>query len=300
MSDVRKIVEFVGEAMARDDAPGRLQRLVVCHIVKGNKLGDELRTVRVPEVPSEEWILEAATKIVSGAATEAMQLGAGVQRYAVQAYFEGEKEKPLGRIVFTCAAGGDADDLGSIGTEGPDGTGLVAMAMRHSEFHATLAFKGQERREKSLMDENDRLRRQLLELENERRKSWIAMEEVYGHQVERETARRSAATKDKMWSDLWERFSLLLPIGLNQIAGKTIFPQVATTQLLLKQFVEGVSKEDFDRWSRVLRPEQMAAFVELGQSVSQLAADPKTADQNGAGSAAELHSQLATIASGIH
>ena len=48
----RKLADWIGEMLARGDAGGdtggRLVKLVCCHIVKGNKLGDELRMVAVP------------------------------------------------------------------------------------------------------------------------------------------------------------------------------------------------------------------------------------------------------------
>lgn len=277
----RKLADWIGEMLARGDAGGdtggRLVKLVCCHIVKGNKLGDELRMVAVPAEPDEDWIAGAAQKITDQAGEEARTLGSGIQRYAVQAFFEGG-DKPHGRHVFTMAG---ADELGAVGTEGPDPEGLVGQAMRHAEFYAQLNARGQVQQMQDLQQEITSLRRENAELRTDRVKSFKVMEEVYSLRAEREIALERERTKAKLLNDGAEKLSLLVPMALNHMAGKKIFPESATQALMLKSLVESIDKTTFDKLATVLSGEQMALFFQLATSVAKPADPPPPTETNG-------------------
>jgi hypothetical protein len=277
----RKLADWIGEMLARGDAGGdtggRLVKLVCCHIVKGNKLGDELRMVAVPAEPDEDWIAVAAQKITDQAGEEARTLGSGIQRYAVQAYFEGG-EKPHGRHVFTMAG---ADELGSVGTEGPDAEGLTAQAMRHAEFYAQLNARAQVQQMADLQQEITGLRRENSELRADRVRNFKVMEEVYSLRAEREIATERERAKAKLFSDGAEKLGLLFPMALNHMAGKKIFPESATQVLMLKSLVESIDKATFDKLAGVLSGEQMALFFQLATSVAKPAEPAPAAESNG-------------------
>jgi len=269
----RKLADWIGEVLQRSDTGGRLVKLVCSHIVKGNKLGDELRMVTVPAEPDEDWMAAAAQKITDQAGEEARTLGAGIQRYAVQAFFEGQ-DKAHGRHMFTMAG---EEELGTVGTEGPDAEGLTAQAMRHAEFYAQLNARGQVQQMADSQREIQQLRVENMELRNERIKSFKLLEEVYSLRAKHELELETARVKSKVLSDGYEKLSLLAPMAINHMAGKQIFPESATQALLLKSFVESIDKPTFDKLSTVFNGEQMAAFFTLATSVAK-PAESKPAD----------------------
>jgi hypothetical protein len=111
------------------------------------------------------------------------------------------------------------------------------------------------------------------------------MEEVYSQAAERESQKRRDEFNQKIIQDSVDKLSLLVPTALNQIAGKQILPeQSGTLVLLLKSFVESVTPEDLQRWAGTMRPELMAAFIQLATTVSPPKPSPTTspATTNGA------------------
>ncbi len=271
--ETQKIVDFIGEQLARGDDETRLCKLVICHVVKGNKLGDEIRMVTVPEpkIIDEEWAQGVATKILEQAAAEAVSLGAGIQRYAVQAYFGADaksvNDRATSRHVFVCQ--GAEDELGAIGTEGPDAEGLVSQAQRHSEFYARAFINGYISQIKTLQDELGQLRRENQQLRAERIENFRIMEEVYSAKHQRDAETRRAEVTSRVFESSAEKVEMLLPLAINHLAGKTIFPESVGNSLLLKSFVESITPDDLARLGGVLRPEQMATLVNLGMSVSR-------------------------------
>ncbi len=272
---VRKIADWIDEMRARADTPGRLARLVCLHVIKGNKLGDELRMVTVPPEIDEEWIAATAHKIADQAGEEARTLGNGIQRYAVQAFFDGGGDRPSGRHVFTCAG---QEELGSIGTEGPDAEGLTSQAMRHAEFYAKLNAGAALQQMEALQAEIAALRRENAGLRDDRIRSFKVMEEVYSLRAEREIATERERAKAKLFSDGAEKLGLLLPMALNHMAGKQIFPESATQALMLKSLVESIDKPTFEKLASVLNGEQMALFFQLATSVAKPANPPPPAE----------------------
>lgn len=277
MTEARKLADWIDEQGKRNDV-GPLVKLVCCHVVKGNKIGDEIRVVTAPAEIDEDWSAETAEKIIEQGATEAVTLATGIQRYAVQAFFK-DDPKPHARHVFTCAGGNDMGGLAT--TEAPDGEGLVAQAMRHTEFFAQLSAQGHLSQVQSMQKELDALRRENAELRSDRLKSFKIMEEVYGAHAEREAAARTSAVKNRIFEETADKVGVLLPIAINHLAGKQILPEKSSQLLLVKSFVDSISRDQLTELERVLKPEQLASFVNIATSVSRPAPEPPAAPSNG-------------------
>ena len=266
MTEARKVAEFLLETRRRDDVPGRLRKLVVAHIVKGNKLGDEIRAVTVPDAPDEEWAQATATKIVDHAAGEAVALRSGVQRYAVQALFEGD-DKPHGRLVFTVT--GPTEDDDAIDTEGPDETGVLAQSMTQTRFFAEIHSRSATYRERSLTEENQQLRRENGELREHIVKGFKMQEELatQKHQRELEAIRETA--NQKRLDRAADSLELMVPFAVNHIAGRKLLPEKAPEALIIKQLAEKMTPEMFAQVTAILGPELGAALFHLMQMVAK-------------------------------
>lgn len=285
MSTNAQIVEkFIGDALSRDDVPGRLRKLVVCHVIKGNKLGDEIRAVSVPSEPSEDWRALTSRKIAEDAAAEAIALSSGVQRYVVQGLYEGD-DKPHGRIIITAA--GSEDDDGALDTEGPDGQGLVTQAMAQTRFFAQLASHSSMRQVQALQTSVDRLTKENEDLRTERLKSLRVVEEIMSARHERDLEIMRETGKQKVLQETADKIGLLIPIAVNHIAGKKILPENAPERMLVQAFLQRLTPEKLQRLagSGAFDEAELAAFINIMQSMAgPPAADKPAPPSNGAAS----------------
>jgi hypothetical protein len=273
MTETQKVERFIADQLSPSDdgQPGQLAKLVVAHIIKGNKLGDEIRTVVIPEVqPSGEWISGIAGRLVERATQEALSLASGIQRYAVQAFFRVEgaiEDRPRSRHVFVCQ--GSDEELDQIGTEGPDETGQIAQLQRHTEAAVKLALGHSIQTRRADQEEIARLRQENLELRQQQAADFKMMMEVYGMRREQLSEDRREAVKTKILEDGADKLALLLPIAINHLAGKKVFPEDVASQMLTKAFCESLTKDDISRLGAVLAPEKVAALVNLALTISK-------------------------------
>jgi hypothetical protein len=285
VTNARIIEAFLAETLERTDVPGKLRKLVVCHIIKGNKLGDEIRAVSVPDDAGEEWRTSTAAKIADQAAAEAIALSSGVQRYAVQALFEGD-DKPRGRTIIT-AAGTDEDD-GALDTEGPDEQGLVTQAMAQTRFFAQLASHSSLRQVQALQTSVDRLTKENEELRAERLKSIRVVEEIMSARHERELELAREHSKAKVLEQTADKLGLLIPVAVNHIAGRKLLPENAPERMLVQAFAQRLTPEKLQRLaaSGAFDEAELVAFLNIMQSLAGAApkADPPAAPSNGAAS----------------
>lgn len=272
MTNARIIESFLEETLARTDVPGRLRKLVVCHVIKGNKLGDEIRAMSVPDEPAEEWRAQTAAKIAEQAAAEAVALSSGVQRYVVQALFEGD-DKPRGRTIIT-AAGAD-EDTDALDTEGPDEQGLVTQAMAHTRFFAQLASHSSMRQVQTLQASVDKLTKENEELRSERLKSLRTFEEIMTARHERELEIMRETSKAKMLQETADKIGLLIPVAINHIAGRKLLPENAPERLMVQAFAQRLTPEKLQRLasSGAFDEAELVAFLNIMQS---LAGPPST------------------------
>ncbi len=295
MAETSKIADFMRSMLARDDVgPTKLRKLVVSHIVRGNKVGDEILTISVPDAPTTDWLEDKATRIVEQAAAEALTLGSGLQRYAVHAFFDAE-DRSRGRYVFACAGQDEGDDE-TISTEGPDAEGVTSMAMRHAEVFAQLGSRGSMHQLRALLEDNRELRRdikdlnkEIREMHAERSKGLRLMEDLQTAKMERDLKINRERMKDRILDDAAEKVTLILPMVINHLAGRKIFPESAAHVLALKSFGESLKAEDFEALRSVLKPEKYGLLVSTLTSVS------KTADEVPGAAGADAPNSLATV-----
>lgn len=270
MSLQRDLAIWLEETSRRDDTPGRLRKLVVCHIVKGNKIGDEIRAVTVPDVVDEDWRDATANKVIEQGVAEAATLASGIQKYAVQAFFEGD-DKPRGRHIFTVQGPDEDDD--KISTESNDEAGVLGQSRRLTEFFGKEFARSTGFHARALMEENERLRKANNELLTERMKTVKMVEELMSARHERELAMTRERQKAKVLDDTVSKLGLLVPMAVNHMAGRKVLPENAPERLLLQSFAETMTAEKMTAMAGVLDATQMAALWHIMQSVATPAPD---------------------------
>jgi len=288
MTDAARLTDFINEQLARDDVPERLTKIVCNQIVKGSRTGDELRTIALPDPCDADQVERIAQKLITVVSEDAEQLGGTVQRYCLQAIF-GSEEKARARIIFTFKGDGDP---GQIVTEGADGDGLVAQAMRHTEFFASLAASGRTQQVKELQTELASLRRENQELRAEQLRSLRITRELYLADAELEGKRRRSAAVNGAIERSLDRFSTFIPHAVNYFSmqkwGKVIFPDAAQGMAAAKLFVDSLKDGDIDKIASAVGPEKAAELVKFATTISQMPDAGAAAAGAAAAAAAEL------------
>jgi hypothetical protein len=273
MTESRRLAVFLEEAIHREDVPGKLRKLVVCHVVKGNKIGDELRAAVVPDPPDDDWIAATSQKIIEHATSEAATLKSGVQRYVVQALFEGD-DRPHGRHVFSIDGAEDLES--SIDTDGPDADGLVGQSQKLTMFFAREYGRTGIQRERMLLEENQQLRRECADLRAEGVKRFKLLEELSSRKHERDLEQAHATAHEKRLNRSIETLEMMVPMAVNHFTGRKLLPEHAPEALLLKQLAEKVTPDQFAQCAAVLGPELAATLFHLMSMVAKPAeAAPK-------------------------
>lgn len=268
------MVVWLEETLKREDVPGRLRKLSVCHVVKGNKIGDEIRAVSVPDAPDDDWLQSTASKIVEQASAEATTLRSGVQRYVVNALFEGD-DRTHGRHVFSIDG---AEDLeGALDTDGPDADGLVGQSQKLTMFFAKEFGRTSIQRERGLLEENQALRRECADLRADAAKRYKLMEDLSSRKHERDLEMAAELGKQKRLDRSIDTLEMMVPMAVNHFTGRKLLPEHAPEALLLKQLAEKVTPEQFSQCAAVLGPELAATLFHLMSMVSKPAAEPAKA-----------------------
>lgn len=281
MSEVRKIGEFLADILKPDadrEDDAIPVKIVVTHLIRGNKLGDEIRSIQIPANRSEDWPHATATKIYEQASKEAIALGTELQRYTVQVFFASEKgteDRPRQRHVMT--ATGDRKSLDDLTTEGPSPEGQIAQLQRHVEAATQLALKHTANTIEDYRIEIRALRDENASLRAERIRDFQAMEEVHSLQHTRAAEMRREDLKTSVIQSSIEKVQALLPMAVGHLAAKGMVPESVAQTLLIKQFVDCLTPSDWQALATVLPAEKIALLIHLGQSVSRMKPDPTPA-----------------------
>lgn len=295
MTDSSKLAAFIDEQNKRQDVDGGLRKLVCVQIVKGNRIGDEIRMISVPDDGADQdWIDETARKLVGAAQEEALTLGCGIQRYAVQAWF-GKEERPRSRFVFTCA--GADEDPDAIGTEGPDEAGIIAQTQRHQEITMQMATRSVLQQLADQRQEIASLRRENEQMRAERMRDLKIVRDLYLADAERASVERREAVKTRLIETSVERLETFIPHAVNAWArskgGKDVFPEAAAQMVTAKKWVDSITDADLEKLKSVWGEQKAAELVMFATTISklpdeakQIAKPEERAGLNGSGSSA--------------
>jgi hypothetical protein len=254
----------------RGEDEGRFDRLVCRHLVKGNKQGEEVFRINVPEGASDKWATSGATDIYNRLQREASTLG-GLQKWAIYAYADSDFNNHFSRHLIRIQ-GTESEDESSLDSEGPDKSGLTSQAMRHTEAAIKLLVSGAATVQQSMQNMLDRQSTLIENLFEQRVETLTEMTEMLERREEKELINKRETAKIDAIKDLAGKGSLLLPAIINKIAGSQILPVPQNgVMLMAKSLMTSIasSEEKLLAMSKILSPEEMAAFINLYESVSK-------------------------------
>jgi hypothetical protein len=248
---------------------GPIFKISLRHVSAGQKVGSEIHQFQVSPQMTGYDIEALATNIETYATDDASGMQDGsTQRYVLLPFFENDKDKPHGRLVF--AVGGDSfgEDGNELVSEAPNQRGLTSQLMRHNEAMAKMLVLGMQ----SVMQSQQRtIVQQSQQLEHVSDKHFEAValiEEMSSNKHERDLEAKRLDLKQQMQIETFQNVKMLVPAVVNRLSGKKVMKEPVTPQqMLLKKFMDSIKPDQFQKWLNEMNTEQRIAIMELYQSM---------------------------------
>jgi hypothetical protein len=253
-----------------DDGALRFSRVTVRQLTKGNKKGEEAFSLDVPKKASDDWCDTAALEIHAKLQNEVASLG-GLQKYALYAYHSGDYENHTARFIVRLQGVSDDEDEDGLNSEGPDKTGLVSQAMRHTEASNRTMVALVQGLVGTYQSTISRLAAMNEKLLDDKLASMELIQEMQEDRDNREAKAMTAKAKAKGIQDLVGRLGILLPAVANKVAGKPIFPVEDSSMMMMVRALftsMATNPERLDKLMAMLSPEEGIAFMNLYEQIS--------------------------------
>ncbi len=253
-----------------DDGASRFARVVVRQLTKGNKKGEEAFSIDVPKKAGDDWCDTAALEIHAKLQNEVASLG-GLQKYALYAYHSGDYENHTARFIVRLQGVSDDDDEDGLNSEGPDKTGLVSQAMRHTEASNRTMVALVQGLVGTYQSTISRLAAMNEKLLDDKLASMELIQEMQEDKDNRDAKAMSAKAKAKGVEQLVGKLGLLLPALANKVSGKPIFPVEDSSMMMMVRSLftsMATNPERLDKLMALLSPEEGIAFMNLYEQIS--------------------------------
>lgn len=240
---------------------GKCTKVVLSHLtVDRKKQGD----VGVFQPQVEDGDASVFLREVAEAAQgDANDLKAGVQTYALYAYYELDRQTVL-RKMFRVAAEDSQDVERDIRPSEPaTEAGLVAQTMRHNEAimraatvqmgYLVQTMQGEMRRTAEMNEKFMRTHVDTMVLVQD------ALDGLHRRRLEERAEEANLAMKDAAFAKL----DNLLPILLNRLAGSQIVPEDDKSLMLMAQLLEGLSDAQQQQFLATLTDTQRLLLAEI-------------------------------------
>lgn len=248
---------------------GACSMLVVHHMA--GKASSDVARLKVPkpesirEADTEETVLLLAEQAWELAQNDANGIGEGVQKYAIQAWFEGNAEKPLSR--YTLRFGQEDDEEGNDDasvSEPPNKTGLVAQAMRHSEAFARIGTQASIHQLSMQQRTIESQQRLIEELTKDKLQYLRDAEELASQKHQRDLEMKEKEASLKLKTEALERVTNYFPLIAQKLFGRKALPAGdGKTTPTIKQFLQSLTLEQMEKARGVLDESQIALLAEM-------------------------------------
>lgn len=269
-SNEKRLTEWVKGLAYSNRSEGTFTDIQVRQVLNKSKNGDEVALIKIPDLNdrSDGWERELAISIINTLNIEASTLG-GTQHYACYGRFSDYDGVVSRSIVTVYGSSGENTDDDDLLSEAPNAKGLVAQAMRHQEANARInsgmilqAMETLRRQNMALSEQNEKLMNNRFDLMNE-------IAEVHEQRHQQFLEQKHAEVKTKAIEEAIQSVRLLGPAIVNKIVGKDLLPvdKSMGVTAVAKSLYPSLSQEQHDALEKVLRPDQLMHFYELGESL---------------------------------
>ena len=245
---------------------GKCYKLIVRHLSVNGKPNGDVGTVKIDDdIQAIDGIEQLIQDVCEMAQGDANAMREGLQRYAVYAYFDKNRDYVV-RTPFRVNAeeAYDSEAGEGEGSEPASEKGLLAQLMRHTEAQTRITTIHTNNIIETLMRDNAS-QRALIEKQMGQAVDMAAViQESLDNSTARRIAEKEAATKAEIVGSVVEHLKLLLPVIMNKVAGQKIAPESDPSFTLLASLFESLTSEQQQKlFTEFLTPSQSAVLAEF-------------------------------------
>jgi len=262
---VKQIEPWVRTNVAFPDAllHGKCNKVRLTHLSVDKKPQGDVRTFAVKlDEGAEHEIDPLLLQIADAAQKDCDDLSAGLQQYAIYAYFPSDTNY-VPRKVFRVTPSDIEIERDTVPSEPANEKGLVAQAMRHLEAVMRTTTITNNMIVATMQNENARLATMNEKFSAQQVDFMILLQDLMDRSHSRRLHERSEEANIAMKESALSKVETLLPVIVNRIAGKTILPEQSKSFMLLSGLLEGLSPAQQEQLKSLLDPTQLIVLAEI-------------------------------------
>lgn len=245
---------------------GRCKKVMVRHLNIERKPVGDVHTINItsdPAVVETEMADKVINEIADAALRDANDVKAGVQTYAIYAYYTNDANY-VPRKIFRAAADEDSDPEAGGLSEPPNEKGLTAQLMRHLEVTSKNSLVAMGYIIQTFQKEIDQQRSLNKHLMGQQIETAMLIQDVTNDAHDRRIKEKKAEMEMSIMEGGFEHLKVILPIIANKLAGKEIMSGPMSKDIyLLASFLENLSPQQQTVLRDMLSPQQIAQLAEL-------------------------------------
>lgn len=243
-----------------------ISKFVLFHCPAGGK-ANEVETFKYREGMTADELRPLIDEVLSRAQSDADGAG-GVQRYLLRAFVKGDTS-PVSRFSFRLRGSDEDFEEGNAFDDAPNAKGLLTQLMRHNEAIMRSANTMMGTAVSMLARQAENANERLEAMTAQRSADFELMEKLRSGQHDRDMEMLQHEASEKRKEAMFEKFSILIPVVLNKLAGTKVVPSQDPAALMIKGFVDTLEPDQFNKILSALKPEQGIALIELVKSFQQ-------------------------------
>jgi len=244
---------------------GRCYKVTLRHLnVNRENQGDVCsHQVKLDPGAEDDGIIPLLHTVATAAQRDADDLNAGVQLYALYAYYEKDRNFAV-RKMFRVAPSTEAEfDRQLSPSEPASDKGLAAQAMRHMEVMmrqmsvvSGMTMETQRRELARLSEMNERYSQQQIDF-------MILFQDTMNMATDRRLKERREEANIALKEEGLAKLAALAPVVINRLAGKAILPEEDQALMLMSSLLENMSDEQQQQFFSMLTDTQKMTLAEI-------------------------------------
>jgi hypothetical protein len=244
---------------------GRCYKVTLRHLnVNRENQGDVCsHQVKLDPGAEDDGVIPLLHTVATAAQRDADDLNAGVQLYALYAYYEKDRNFAV-RKMFRVAPSTEAEfDRQLSPSEPASDKGMAAQAMRHTEVMmrqmavmSGMALETQRRELARLSEMNERYSQQQIDF-------LILFQDTMNMATDRRLKERREEANIALKEEGLAKLAALAPVVINRLAGKAILPEEDQSLMLMSSLLENMSDEQQQQFLSMLNDTQKMTLAEI-------------------------------------
>jgi hypothetical protein len=247
------------------DLHGKCYKVTLRHLnVNRENQGDVCsHQVKLDPGAEDDGMMPLLHTVATAAQRDADDLNAGVQLYALYAYYEKDRNFAV-RKMFRVAPSTEAEfDRQLSPSEPASEKGLAAQAMRHMEVMmrqmsvvSGMTMETQRRELARLSEMNERYSQQQIDF-------MILFQDTMNMATDRRLKERREEANLALKEEGLAKIAALAPVIINRIAGKAILPEDDQSLMLMSSLLENMTDEQQQQFLSMLNDTQKMTLAEI-------------------------------------